>query len=139
MVPHQQVIAGDSPSALGVPPDFAACASLYRRLRRVEAQHLELMARHNLLDEWNTQVRETVLNARACVEEARSARQEFRAHIRRFVQAARSKREPLLNVLRQLRSMLHALVHAGAFDDDNGWFETEVLEWAIEDYDISIS
>jgi hypothetical protein len=137
MVPHQQVVAGDSPGALGVPSDFAACASLYRRLRRVEAQHLELMARHNLLDEWNAEVRETVLNARACVEEARSARMEFRAHIRRYVHAARGRREPLLNVLRQLRSMLHALVHAGALDDDNGWFETEVLEWAIEDYDRS--
>lgn len=136
MVPHQQIAAGDSPGALGVPSDFAACASLYRRLRRVEAQHLELMARHNLLDEWSAQVRETVLNARACVEEARSARMEFRAHIRRYVHAARMRREPLLNVLRQLRSMLHALVHAGALDDDNGWFETEVLEWAIEDYDI---
>jgi hypothetical protein len=139
MVPQQQAIVGDRPGALGVPSDFAACASLYRRLRRVEAQHLQLMARHNLLDEWSVQVRETVLNARACVEEARSARLEFRVHVQRFVQTERARREPLLAVLRQLRSMLHALVHAGALDDDNGWFGTEVLEWAIEDYDIPLS
>ena len=137
MVPHQQVIAGDSTAVLGVPADFAACATLYRRLRRVESQHLAQMAQHNLLDSWSPEVRETVLNTRACIEEARSARAEFRAHIHRFVHAQRAVHQPLLTVLRQLRAMIDTLVRTGALEDDNGWFEAEVLEWAIEDYDVA--
>ena len=135
MVPPQQAVAADNTVLLGVPADFAACATLYRRLRRAEAQHLAEMSQHNLLNAWSPEVRETVLNTRACIEEARSARTEFRAHIRRFVHAQRAMRHPLLTVLRQLRSMIETLVRTGALEDDNGWFEAEVLEWAIEDFD----
>ncbi|HEX4682327.1 MAG TPA: hypothetical protein VH277_06455 [Gemmatimonadaceae bacterium] len=114
---------------------MAEAAQQYQHLKEVEKQHLALMSRHNLLADWTSEVRTTVLEARERIREARVARESFRAQVRDFVVALRDAREPLSAVLRHTRSMLEMLERCGAIQSDGGWFEAEVLEWAIEEYE----
>jgi hypothetical protein len=93
------------------------------------------MARLNLLVDWTPDVRATVLAAREHIKDAREARLHFREHVRTFVLGCRSAREPLPQVLRHTRSMLQGLERIGAIREDDGWFEAEVLEWAIEEFE----
>lgn len=118
-----------------VPPAIADAAARYQRFQAIEREHLALMAKHNLLIEWTEEVRQTVIEARARVQQARAARDQFRQHVKEFVLALRGEREPLSNVLRHTRSMIGLLEHTGAIESDGGWFEAEVLEWAIEEYE----
>ena len=118
-----------------LPPSLASAASTYQRQRETEGKHLALMARHNLLENWTADVQATVLAAREHVRAARLAREEFRAHVRQFVQVLRTERQTLTSVLRQTRAMVLALQAAGSIHDDGGWLEAEILEWAIEDYE----
>jgi hypothetical protein len=75
-----------------------------------------------------------VLATREWVQEARAARDAFRAHVRGFVRALRRQGADLSAVLRRSRALLQSLEAAGAVRDDGGWFEAEVLEWAVEDF-----
>jgi len=118
-----------------VPREVAQAAQQYQRLKEIEQQHLALMARHNLLEDWTAEVRDTVLQARERIREARAARETFRAQVREFVITLRAAREPLPAVLRHTRSMLELLERSGAIQSDGGWLEAEVLEWAIEEYE----
>lgn len=118
-----------------VPPEIADAAARYQRFQAIEREHLALMAKHNLLMEWTEEVRNTVIDARARVQQARAAREQFRQQVREFVLALRRAREPLNAVLRHTRSMLELLESAGAIANDGGWLEAEVLEWAIEEYE----
>jgi hypothetical protein len=93
------------------------------------------MARHNLLEEWSPEVRATVLEARAGIQAARAARDQFRRQVRDFVLTLRAAREPLPAVLRYTRSMLQILESGGSITAGDGWLEAEVLEWAIEEYE----
>ena len=134
MVPQQHATA--RPDAYRVvPPEIEAAASRYQTFREIEAEHLALMARHNLLDEWTPDVRATVLAARERVREAREARADFRCQVREFVLALRVTRESLPTVLRHTRVMLQLLERTGAIRGDGGWLEAEVLEWAIEEFE----
>ncbi|HEX3865848.1 MAG TPA: hypothetical protein VHV78_03815 [Gemmatimonadaceae bacterium] len=119
-----------------VPLDVANAATRYQAFREVEAEQLALMARHDLLDEWTPDVRAVVLTARHHVREAAHARQRFRGHVRDVVVALRASREPLSATLRQIRAMLELLEQSGAIRNDGGWLEAEVLEWAIQEYEI---
>jgi hypothetical protein len=134
MVPQQTATARSDEFQL-VPPDIVNAASRYQRLHEIEAEHLALMARHNLLEEWTPEVRATVLEARGRIQEAREARAAFRAQVRAFVLALRSTRDALPAVLRHTRVMIQLLESSGAVRADGGWFEAEVLEWAIEEYE----
>lgn len=134
MVPQQQATARADDFRL-VPPEIADTAARYQSLREIEAEHLALMARHNLLEDWTPEVRDTVLRARDRVREAREARAGFRTHVRDFVLALRATREPLPAVLRHTRVMVRLLESTGAVKADDGWFEAEVLEWAIEEFE----
>lgn len=119
-----------------VPHGAAHAAQRYQQLKASEQQHLALMARHNLLADWTTEVRDTVLQARERIREARAAREAFRVQVREFVLALRAAREPLPSVLRQTRSMLEMLERSGSIQPDGGWLEAEVLEWAIEEFEL---
>ena len=134
MVPQQTATARSDEFQL-VPPDIVNAAAHYQRLHEIEAEHLALMARHNLLEEWTPEVRATVLEARERIQEARAARADFRAQVREFVLALRSTRDALPAVLRHTRVMVQLLESSGAVRADGGWFEAEVLEWAIEEYE----
>jgi hypothetical protein len=118
-----------------VPPIIAASAHRYQRVRTAEQSHLAAMARVNLLGEWTADVRDVVLEAREAIRQAREAREDFRLHVREFVLALRRAREPLPAVLRHTRSMLQLLERGGSIDADGGWFEAEVLEWAIQEFE----
>jgi hypothetical protein len=118
-----------------VPQDVAAAAMRYQAFREVEAEHLAVMAKHNLALDWTPEVRQIVFNAGDHVRHARDARMRFRKQIRDFVIALRMEREPLSAVLRHTRSMLQLLEASGALRGDGGWLEAEVLEWAIEEYE----
>ena len=118
-----------------VPPDVSAAATRYQAFREIEAEHLALMAQHNLSLDWTPEVRQIVFNAGDHVRHARDARMRFRKQIREFVVALRDAREPLSAVLRHTRSMLQLLETSGALRGDGGWLEAEVLEWAIEEYE----
>lgn len=118
-----------------IPLEVADAATRYQAHREIEAEHLALMARHNLLDEWTPEVRRTVAAAREKVREARQARAGFRIQVRGLVLAMRERHDPLPAALRLTRAMLELLQQAGALRDDGGWLEAEVLEWVIEDYD----
>ena len=118
-----------------VPVEVAQAAQRYQRLKEIEQRHLALMARHNLLEDWTTDVRETVLQARERIREARDARDAFRVQVRDFVLTLRGARETLPAVLRHTRSMLEMLERSGATEADGGWLEAEVLEWAIEEFE----
>jgi hypothetical protein len=134
MVPQQHAAARTEEFRV-VPPDVATAAGRYQTLRAIEAEHLGLMARHNLLEEWTPDVRATVLRARDRIREARDARAEFRTQVRDFVLALRATHEALPAVLRHTRVMVQLLESSGAVTPDDGWFEAEVLEWAIEEFE----
>ena len=118
-----------------VPSVLAASATRYQRLREIEKEHLALMARHNLLDDWSEEVTGIVLTAREHIQRAREARDAFRGHVGTFVVTLRDAGEPLTAALRHVRSMMVLLERCGALPSDDGWLEAEVLEWAIEDYE----
>ncbi len=134
MVPQQHATARSDGFRV-VPPDVAAAAARYQTLRAIEAEHLALMAQHNLLEEWTPDVRAVVLRARDRIREARDARTEFRSQVRDFVLALRATHEALPAVLRHTRVMVQLLESSGAVKADDGWFEAEVLEWAIEEFE----
>ena len=117
-----------------VPPDVATAASHYQRKRELEAKHLALMAGHNLIIDWSSETQAVVLEARVHVRAAREARVAFRMQVAAFVRTLRVEAVPLSAVLRHTRTMLQMLQKSGALEDDGGWLEAEVLEWAIEDY-----
>ncbi len=118
-----------------VPPIVASAATRYQYARALEKEHLALMAQHDLLAEWSSETRTTVLAARARIQEARQARDVFRGQVRTFVVTLRSAGEPLPAVLRHTRSMIQLLERANAITPDDGWLEAEVLEWAIEEFE----
>jgi len=118
-----------------VPAVIADSARQYQRVRSAEQTHLAAMARVNLLAEWTPEVRAVVLEAREAVRQAREARADFRLHVRQFVLALHGARDPLPAVLRHTRSMLQLLERGGSIEADGGWFEAEVLEWAIQEYE----
>jgi len=118
-----------------VPTEVAAAATRYQAFREIEAEHLALMAKHNLAMDWTPEIRQIVFNAGDHVRHARDARIAFRRQVREFVLALRRAREPLPAVLRHTRSMLQMLEAQGALRGDGGWLEAEVLEWAIEEYE----
>ena len=117
-----------------VAPDVAHAASQYQRERTVEAKHLAVMASHNLFVDWSAETQAAVLEARVHVRAAREARAAFRLQVAAFVKALRIDAVPLPVVLRLTRAMVLSLQSSGALEDDGGWLEAEVLEWAIEDY-----
>jgi len=133
----QPVAAAQSfnPTTNAIPHEIATAATRYQLFRELEAEHLAVMARQNLLADWTPEIRATVLAAREYVKDAREARVRFRDLVRSFVLAFRSAGEPLPHVLRQTRSMLHGLERIGAIRDEQGWFEAEILEWAIEEFE----
>jgi len=131
----QQQAALRSYTPATVSHEFATAATRYQLFRELEAEQLAVMARENLLDEWSPQTRATVLAAREYVKDAREARTRFRAEVRDLVLAFRGRREPLPQVLRHTRSLLQSLERMGSIRADDGWFEAEVLEWAIEEYE----
>jgi hypothetical protein len=136
MISHQVAAAPSyNPTANAIPHEIATAATRYQLFRELEAEHLAVMARQNLLVDWTQEVRATVLAAREYVKDAREARVQFRDLVRSFVVAFRSAGEPLPQVLRHTRSMLHGLERMGAIRDEQGWFEAEVLEWAIEEFE----
>lgn len=135
MISQQQATARAFSLPTPVPHEFATAATRYQLFRELEAEQLAIMARENLLAEWTAETRATVLAAREYVKDAREARTRFREQVRNFVLTFRSEREPLPQVLRHTRSMLQNLERMGAIREDEGWFEAEVLEWAIEEYE----
>ena len=58
----------------------------------------------------------------------------FRRHVCDSVVELRNAREPLPVVLRHLRRMIEFFEVAGIIEQDGGWLEAEVLEWAMEEY-----
>jgi hypothetical protein len=135
MMTRQQATA-QSYTPTAVSHDVATAATRYQLFRELESEHLAIMARENLLADWTPEVRATVLAARQYVQDARAARTRFRDCVRDFVLAGRAAGEALPQVLRHTRFMLQGLERVGAIRDDNGWFEAEVLEWAIEEYEV---
>ena len=134
MISQQQATA-HSYTAASVSHAFATAATRYQLFRELEAEQLAVMARENLLEEWSAQTRATVLAAREYVKDAREARTRFREQVREVVLAFRERRQPLPQVLRHTRDMLQSLERTGSIRSDDGWFEAEVLEWAIEEYE----
>jgi hypothetical protein len=118
-----------------VPAVIADAARRYQRIREIEKEHLAAMARQNLLIEWSTEVRAVVLEARGRIQDARAAREQFRRQVREFVVTLKAARDSLPAVLRHTRSMLRLLEQSGAIEPGDDWFKTEVIEWAIEDYE----
>ncbi len=133
MVHPQRATADDAYRYVSA--ELRQAASRYQQAREIEKEHLALMARHNLLVEWTDDVTAIVLAARERIHDARATRGEFRIRIREFVVAHRNENEPLSAVLRSARSMVQGLESTGAVAPDGGWFEAEVLEWAIEFYE----
>jgi hypothetical protein len=133
MISERQV-AGQSQAKPIAPHDFAIAAKRYQLYRELESEQLAIMARQNLLTEWSAETRATVLAAREFVRDTREARTCLREAVRDFVGGFRNSQEPLKGVLHQTRAMVQTLERAGAIHDDNGWFEAEILEWAIEEY-----
>ncbi len=134
MISQQQATA-HSYTAATVSHAFATAATRYQLFRELEAEQLAVMARENLLEEWSAQTRATVLAAREYVKDAREARTRFRQEVREVVLAFRERRQALPQVLRNTREMLQSLERTGSIRSDEGWFEAEVLEWAIEEYE----
>ena len=114
---------------------FATAATRYQLYRELESEQLAIMARENLLSDWSAETRATVLTAREFVRDTREARTMLRDQVRAFVLGFRDSRVPLKSVLQQTRDVIQSLERAGAIKDDNGWFEAEILEWAIEEYE----
>src|SRR5262249_37249520 len=100
----QQQLAARTDGHSYVPMDFANAATRYQAFREVEAEHLALMARHNLSEDWTSDVRDVVLAARHHVREAAHARQRFRALVREIAVTARRSCETLPALLRRMRS-----------------------------------
>ena len=133
MISERQAVE-QSVAKSAVSHDFAIAARRYQLYRERESDQLAIMARENLLTEWSAETRATVLAAREFVRDTRAARTTLRDQVRDFIIGFRNSREPLKSVLRQTRAVLQNLERTGAIRDDNGWFETEILEWAIEEY-----
>jgi hypothetical protein len=129
---RQEALLSTSRSALSY--DFAIAAKRYQVYRELEAEQLAIMSRENLLTEWSAETRATVLAAREFVRDTCEARNSLRQQVRAFIVRFRDTHEPLKSVLQQTRAAVQNLERAGAIHDDNGWFEAEVLEWAIEEY-----
>jgi hypothetical protein len=134
MTGNQQRATATPDEFAAMPSEVATAATRYQAFREVEAEHLALMASHNLLDDWTADIRLTVVGAREQVRLARDARASFRSHVRAFVRTMRAHREPLRAALRSTRTLLELLEQEGAIRSDGGWLEVEVLEWVIEDY-----
>jgi hypothetical protein len=134
MISQQQAVARTEAHS-HVPLDFANAATRYQAFREVEAEHLRLMAKHNLLNEWSPETRATVMAARHHVREAGEARARFRGLVRDYVVPLRTARQPLPLVLRTVRAAITFLEQSGAIRNDDGWFETEVLEWVIQEFE----
>ncbi|MEO7086225.1 MAG: hypothetical protein ABI442_09385 [Gemmatimonadaceae bacterium] len=134
MVSQQQVAARTDARSY-VPLDFANAATRYQAFREVEVEHLARMARHNLLDDWSPETRATVLAARHHVREAGEARTRLRRLVRDYVAPLRAAKQPLPIVLRTVRSTIGLLEQSGAIRSDDGWFEAEVLEWVIQEFE----
>ena len=117
-----------------VSSDVAVAAARYGRFREVEREQLAVMSRHNLLEEWSDEARAAVLEARERIQETREARDHFRRYVRDYVVELRNAREPLPSVLRHTRLMVQFFETSGIIEQDGGWLEAEVLEWAIEEY-----
>jgi hypothetical protein len=131
----QQQVAARTDAHSNVPLDFANAATRYQAFREVEAEHLGLMAKHNLLDDWTPEIRAMVLAARHHVREAGEARSRFRGLVRAYVAPLRGAKQPLSLVLRTVRTTLGLLEQSGAIRSDDGWFEAEVLEWVIQEFE----
>ncbi|MFI5228091.1 MAG: hypothetical protein ACHQWU_03415 [Gemmatimonadales bacterium] len=114
--------------------DVALAAAEYGRFREVERDQLAVMARYNLLEEWSDDARAVVVEARERIQETCAARQHFRRHVRDSVMELRNARESLPAVLRHLRKMIEFFEMSGIIEQDGGWLEAEVLEWAMEEY-----
>lgn len=134
MISERQA-AAQSYSNQVVSHDFATAATRYQLYRELESEQLAIMARENLLNDWTAETRATVLTAREFVRDTREARVMLRDQVRMFVLGFRDRRVPLKSVLHQTREVVLSLARAGAIKDDNGWFEAEILEWAIEEYE----
>ncbi len=131
----QQRAGSSASSPPALPPGVAAAAGEYQRLREIEKGHLALMSRYNLLADWTPEIRDTVVEARKHIQQANMAREKFRALVRDIVTTLRAERMSLSGVLRHARSLLQMLEASGAIQNDGGWLEADVLEWAIEDYE----
>ena len=118
-----------------VPPTVAAAATRYQTFRVIEAEHLALMARHDLSRDWTPEIRQIVFNAGDHVRHARDARQLFRAEVREFVVRCEARTSRCRRCFAHTRTMLQLLETPGALKEDGGWLEAEVLEWAIEEYE----
>ena len=133
MISERQA-AAQSFSKGDVSQEFAVAARRYQLFRELESEQLAIMARENLLAEWSVETRATVLAAREFVRDTRQARTNLREQVRSFVLGFRNTHEPLKSVLHETRAVVQSLERSGAIHDDNGWFEAEILEWAIEEY-----
>ncbi len=134
MVPQRQATARSVGHSF-VPMEIANAATRYQAFREVEAEHLARMARHNLLEEWSPEVRAVVLTARHHVQEAGHARRSLRTYVREVVVGLKATNQPLPSVLLGIRLLLERLEESGAIRSDGGWFEAEVLEWTIQEYE----
>ena len=131
-LPHQAAAAA---SDLYLPTtDVALAAAEYGRFREIEREQLAVMARYNLLEEWSEDACAVVAEARERIHETRTAREHFRRHVRDSVVELRNAREPLPAVLRHLRRMIEFFEASGIIEQDGGWLEAEVLEWAMEEF-----
>ena len=131
---QQWITETSSPAYQAVAPDLAHAASRYQYQREREADHLTRMANVDLAAPWSGGVRDLVLATRAEVNDAREARDRFRVHVHAFVRDARAEGAELSGALKRVRLLLQRLEASGAIRDDGGWFEAEVLEWAVEDF-----
>jgi len=118
-----------------VPPILAAAAATYQRAQVMEVEQLALMGRLDLSNSWTDEVRSTVLTARRRIHEAQEARAHFRDQVREFVVTLRDAGEPASSVLRYTRSMIQLPESTDAIMADGGRLESELLAWAIEDYE----
>jgi hypothetical protein len=131
---QQHVTSGArGPSYLSA--EVAAAAMRYQAFHEVEAEHLARMAQLDLSLEWTPEMRQVVFNASDHVRHARDARLRFRSCVRDLVLSLCEAQEPLSGVLGRTRTMIRFLQTSGALRTDGGWIETEVLEWAIEEYE----
>jgi hypothetical protein len=131
MVLPQRVTADESFPF--VPFALAAAATAYQLACVAESAQLALMAQRNLNDEWNEDVRMTVLLARERIYETQQSRERFRGLVREFIAPVRDATDSVSSVLQHARSMIRLLESTGAIVSDRGRLEAEVLAWATED------
>jgi len=117
-----------------IPPEVSRAATRYQVYREVEAAHLSIMAKHNLLLDWTPAVRQMVFTAGEHIRHARDARSLFREQVREFVLTRRRSSESLTDVLHDTRALITRLERSGALRCDGGDLEAEVVGWVIEDY-----